>query len=1042
MVLSKHQKQASQIRLSPWIAVLFPLVLGALWAPGVEAQENDECLFCHSETDITGTRGDEEISVHVDPERFAASIHADLDCVSCHLDLEGEEMHDDEVDPVDCTFCHDDLVDELARARHGDPEATGAGSAPTCADCHGSHEIAALSDRQPECGSCHTDQQRELERSHHGRFPASGSRWSPGCSECHGGHDIRPIAERSPECASCHQVQVTQHRHSLHGKAEARGDALAPGCTDCHGSHHIQPASDPTSPTAVMNIPVLCGRCHREGSEVSLNREISQDHVLENYSMSMHGEGLYRQGLTVTAVCTSCHTSHDIRPHTDRRSSIHHDNVAETCGRCHGQIEQVHQQVIEGHLWQEEPHKIPACVDCHVPHKIRNVFYSTGSANRDCLNCHADEALTMERAGETVSLFVDEQAYTASTHADTACAQCHTEVTPSLERSCSTIVSPVDCGICHAEQTEQFAVSTHGTLHAEGDPDAPDCQECHVKHATRSKNSPASPTFARNVPTLCSRCHREGEKAAERIDSEIDDIVTSYHDSIHGIGLVESGLVVTATCADCHSAHMELPPEDERSTVHHDNIADTCGQCHHGIEETFMTSIHWPGNGEVTDPHELPDCSSCHSSHSIARSDREDFRFQIMDQCGRCHEEQAETFFDTFHGKVSRLGAAGAAKCHDCHGVHNILPTSDLNSTLSRDNVVATCAECHEGAHHRFVSYRTHATHHDPDKYPWLFWSFWAMTALLVGTLTFALLHTLAWLARLWLSRDEWKAHKAAMKQTQGQKLYRRFNRFQRTLHLVMLLSFFLLSLTGMALKFSYAGWAQTISKLLGGFESMGGLHRVGAVVLFLVFFSHIFEILWRKRRCGQTWGRLFTGPNTMMFTLKDIREIVQSIRWFFGLGERPKYGRYTYWEKFDYFAVFWGVLVIGSTGLILWFPELFTHIVPGWFVNVSTIIHSDEALLAVGFIFTIHFFNTHFRPDKFPMDPVIFTGRMTVDELKHDKPGEYEQLVRDGRLNSHLVDPFPRPAEKAIRIFGFTALAVGLTLIVLIVYAMLFGYR
>ncbi len=137
-----------------------------------------------------------------------------------------------------------------------------------------------------------------------------------------------------------------------------------------------------------------------------------------------------------------------------------------------------------------------------------------------------------------------------------------------------------------------------------------------------------------------------------------------------------------------------------------------------------------------------------------------------------------------------------------------------------------------------------------------------------------------------------------------------------------------------------------------------------------------------------------------------------------------------------------WGIVIIGSTGLILWFPELFTHVVPGWFVNVATIIHSDEALLAVGFIFTIHFFNTHFRPDKFPMDPVIFTGRVTVDELKYDKPGEYERMLRTGQLDEQLTDPVPKHAERMIRAFAFTALTVGLTLIVLIVYSMLFGYR
>ncbi len=124
----------------------------------------------------------------------------------------------------------------------------------------------------------------------------------------------------------------------------------------------------------VLNIPSLCGECHHEGSPVSRTHDIPQDSILENYSLSIHGEGLFRQGLSVTAVCTSCHTSHRILPHTDPRSSIHQDNVAATCMQCHAQIERVHRQVIEGRLWEEEPEKIPACVDCHSPHEIRRVW--------------------------------------------------------------------------------------------------------------------------------------------------------------------------------------------------------------------------------------------------------------------------------------------------------------------------------------------------------------------------------------------------------------------------------------------------------------------------------------------------------------------------------------------------------------------------------------------------------------------------------------------------------------------------------------------
>ncbi|MCP4661931.1 MAG: hypothetical protein GY856_41540 [bacterium] len=948
------------------------------------AQENEDCFPCHADPDMTGTRDGEEISIFVDEEAYSGSVHADLDCVFCHEDLSGAELpHADDVDRVDCALCHEEQVEEHRKGPHA---------------------------RQA------------------------------GCTACHGKHDIRSREEKPVDCSPCHRRQARDHQRSLHGQAAARGDELAPSCGDCHGRHEIRPHTDPLAPTAVMNVPVLCGRCHQEGSEVSLSHEIPQDRILENYSMSIHGRGLYLRGLTVTAVCTSCHTSHLILPHTDPESSINRENVATTCAQCHGQIEQVHAKTIEGRLWEEEPHKIPACVDCHSPHKIRRVFYTSGMANQDCLACHGKRDLSVERDGETVSLFVDEEALATSAHAGTACAQCHTEVAASLTRPCEPISSQVDCSICHAEVVTEFAGSTHGTLLAEGDPDAPSCLECHDNHATQDKNLPTSPTFARNVPELCAKCHRMGEKAAVRIKTGVPNIVTSYIDSIHGKGLVESGLVVTATCASCHSAHGELPPTDPGSTVHPTNVADTCGACHHGIEERFRTSIHWPENVD-TDPAKLPTCEDCHSSHTISRTDQADFRFQMMDQCGRCHLTETETFFDTFHGKVSRLGSAGAAKCYDCHGTHEILPASNPASALGRDNVVATCGACHPGAHRRFAGYLTHATHHDPEKYPWLFWSFWGMTVLLVGTLTFALLHTAAWLVRLWLSRDEWKGHKEAAKAGR-EKLYRRFGRFQRTQHMLMLISFFTLGLTGMALKFSYTGWAQVVSWLLGGFDSMAVLHRMGGIALFIVFGLHLWDVRRKQKQLGQSLWQLITGPYSILFTKRDITDVVQSIRWFFGMGPRPQYGRYTYWEKFDYFAVFWGIMVIGSTGLVLWFPEFFTHILPGWSVNVATIIHSDEALLAVGFIFTVHFFNTHFRPDKFPMDTVIFTGRVTVDELEYDKPGEYRDLVDRGELEKHMVDPFPKPVERGFRIFGFIALAIGLTIIAMIVYAMLFAYR
>jgi cytochrome b subunit of formate dehydrogenase/uncharacterized protein with PIN domain len=538
------------------------------------------------------------------------------------------------------------------------------------------------------------------------------------------------------------------------------------------------------------------------------------------------------------------------------------------------------------------------------------------------------------------------------------------------------------------------------------------------------------------VPELCGRCHRTGQKAAIRYTGEQTNILGNYVESIHGKGLLESGLVVTAMCSDCHTAHHELPHSDTASSISRNNIARTCARCHNGILEQFSQSIHSPTVAKTDQP--LPVCNECHSAHMISRTDNEGFKLNIMAQCGRCHQDVMDTYFETFHGKVSKLGYTGAAKCYDCHGSHDILPPNEPKSRLSRQNIVKTCGQCHAGSHRQFAGYLTHATHHDRHKYPILFYTFWFMTFLLVGTLVIAGIHTVLWLPR---SFQAMRQHKKLKAESHGLE-YRRFTRRQRQLHLLVIVSFIGLALTGMTLKFSYLGWARFISRVLGGFESAGYIHRVCAVITFFYFGAHAYDVLKQKRASGKTWTEFLTGSHSMLPSKTDLREALATFKWFIGLGPRPTYGRWTYWEKFDYFAVFWGVLVIGSTGLLLWFPELFTWVLPGWFINVATIIHSDEALLAVGFIFTVHFFNTHFRPDKFPMDTVIFTGRVPLEEFKLDRPREYRELLNSNQLKRHLAEPLPPLVVRGLKIFGAIALSLGLMLIVLIIWAEIFGYR
>ncbi|HTO94158.1 MAG TPA: cytochrome c3 family protein, partial [Bacteroidota bacterium] len=553
------------------------------------------------------------------------------------------------------------------------------------------------------------------------------------------------------ECGACHEKEQQDHAASLHGQAIARGDQLAPRCVDCHGNHDIAPVHAASSAVAPQRIPWVCGKCHQEGSPVQRQRVIHEDHILENYSESIHGEALLRKGLTVAATCVSCHTAHTILRHTDPRSSINRKNIARTCTTCHSQIEAVHRKVIRGELWEKEVNVLPACVDCHQPHKARKVFYDQGMADADCMKCHGNPAIRAARGGR--SLFVNADEVARSTHAKVACSQCHSGVNASRVRPCETITTKVECSSCHAETGRQYVASTHGRLFAKQDPNAPGCTDCHGTHGVQRRKDPASAIFPTNIPDLCARCHREGNKAAVRYTGSEHDIIERYQESIHGKGLLKSGLTVTATCTDCHTAHGILPMADSASSVNPRNVPATCGRCHLGIEEMFNASVHVTRIGK-TDKR-LPVCNDCHTAHTIRRADTEGFRLTIMAQCGKCHEEIAKTYFDTYHGKVSQLGYTKTAKCYDCHGAHDIRAIGDPKSHLSRENVVATCQKCHPGATRRFAGYLTHATHHDPQKYPFLFYTFWGMTGLLVGTFVVGGVHTLLWLPRALQMRRE-----------------------------------------------------------------------------------------------------------------------------------------------------------------------------------------------------------------------------------------------------------------------------------------------
>ncbi len=269
---------------------------------------------------------------------------------------------------------------------------------------------------------------------------------------------------------------------------------------------------------------------------------------------------------------------------------------------------------------------------------------------------------------------------------------------------------------------------------------------------------------------------------------------------------------------------------------------------------------------------------------------------------------------------------------------------------------------------------------------------------------------------------------------------YRRFKLRHILLHILVITSFLGLSLTGLPLRFSDQHWAQVLMRLYGGSANAGHIHRYCAVLTFMYFAGALlmsFHFLFlRKDVAGNFLQRLF-GPDSLCPNFKDVRDVVGMLKWFVFKGPKPSFDRWTYWEKFDFLAVFWGMFAIGGSGLILWFPELFGGFLPGWSFNVATIIHSDEALLATGFIFTVHFFNTHGRPEKFPMDYVVFNGQISKHEFMEERGEQWKRYEQNGTLSDYEVHTSTSALyDFVMKGFGFTALFTGLGLLLLMVLA------
>ena len=341
----------------------------------------------------------------------------------------------------------------------------------------------------------------------------------------------------------------------------------------------------------------------------------------------------------------------------------------------------------------------------------------------DCFDCHSDDTLTKTVQGREVSLYVDEGIYGESIHGDLDCTDCHEELADAEDEHDETL-DKVVCANCHDDMAEEVEAGGHPA----------ECSECHGTHNILPATDSRSAAYDLNVPATCCECH---------------DVCGEYEAGIHGIVLIRSGLVFSAVCNDCHGSHDIRGASDEDSMVARANINDTCASCHKGIVEVYRTSIH----GEIfaDSPEDAPVCISCHSAHETERAMDDQFLLTVVKRCSSCHEEMGYTFSKNYHGQVTGMGYTRAAQCPDCHGAHEILATSNPESMVNPDNLVATCSKCHPGANRNFTLYMPHADYHDAEKNPLLYYVYLSMVILLSGVFAFFGIHTLLWFIRAYI---------------------------------------------------------------------------------------------------------------------------------------------------------------------------------------------------------------------------------------------------------------------------------------------------
>jgi cytochrome b subunit of formate dehydrogenase len=601
----------------------------------------------------------------------------------------------------------------------------------------------------------------------------------------------------------------------------------------------------------------------------------------------------------------------------------------------------------------------------------------------ECLACHGDSTLTTEAHGKQVSLFVDEGKLKHSIHGDMfACVDCHKDVKGPVHE---TTPKKVRCAECHADAQEAYTHSLHAKDYRAGGPGA-NCQDCHGgAHEVLAASDAKSPVNHANIPVTCGRCH--GQTFLMESSGQSAQPFLSYQASVHGHATA-NGSTKAAVCTDCHGAHEILSANDSKSPIYKFNVPATCGKCHTAVSKAFMESIHGQaiarGNGQA------PVCTDCHGIHSIkAHIDPNSSVSQqniARTTCARCHEGvrlsqefgvaegRVTTYLDSYHGLASRGGSAVVANCASCHGVHNILPSSDPRSTINRANLDVTCGKCHQGVTQKFTLTKVHVDGGRSKDIGsvavrWIRWFYLILIFAVIGAM---FLHN----AIIWRS-------KAAARRALMNPKMERMSTNQRWQHLILLTSFIVLVITGFALKFPNS-W---LAEVLAMSERLRSItHRVAGVILIAAGIYHVCYLVAARE------GRrliLDFAPRP-----KDVFDAWGTMSYYLGVSKtKPKFGRFSYAEKAEYWALVWGTALMAVTGIMMWAKVWVGNLLARWWVDAATAVHYYEAILATLAIVVWHFYQVFFDPDIYPMNWAWWDGKMPVEHYRHEHELDTESL-------------------------------------------------